>query len=71
MRASARGYWPSPLSTVRWRSRRPWHSQGDAETDGYIKTNAPAVNIVLTTDYEESLSRVMRGLSGSGTGART
>jgi polar amino acid transport system substrate-binding protein len=27
----------------------------------YIKMTAPAVNIVLTTDYEESLTRVMRG----------
>jgi polar amino acid transport system substrate-binding protein len=27
----------------------------------YIKTNAPSVKLVLTTDYEESLTRVMRG----------
>jgi len=27
----------------------------------YIKTTAPAVNVVLTTDYEDSLTRVMRG----------
>ncbi|HEY2229397.1 MAG TPA: transporter substrate-binding domain-containing protein [Xanthobacteraceae bacterium] len=27
----------------------------------YLRTNAPAVNVVLTTDYEESLTRVLRG----------
>jgi polar amino acid transport system substrate-binding protein len=27
----------------------------------YVKTNAPSVKLVLTTDYEESLTRVVRG----------